>query len=60
MNQGNFLLGYEVITMIITTKENSFGTNFNQENWMLVIWLIAGKSLPVLYTEKYWVVHLRS
>ena len=40
MNQANFLFGYEVITMIIvlaTTKEKSLGTNFNQQNWMLVI-----------------------
>ena len=40
MNQANFLFGYEVITMIIvlvTTKEKSLGTDFNQENWMLVI-----------------------
>ena len=40
MNQAIFLLGYEVITMIIvlvTTKEKSLGTNFNQQNWMLVI-----------------------
>ena len=39
MNQANFLFGYEVITMIIvlvTTKEKSLGTNFNQQNWMLV------------------------
>ena len=39
-NQANFLFGYEVITMIIvlvTTKEKSLGTNFNQQNWMLVI-----------------------
>ena len=44
MNQANFLLGYEVITMIIvlvTTKEKSLGTDFNQENWMLVIRLMA-------------------
>ena len=43
MNQANFLLGYEVITMIIvlvTTKEKALGTNFNQENWMLVIRLV--------------------
>ena len=40
MNQANFLFGYEVITVIIvlvTTKEKSLGTNFNQRNWMLVI-----------------------
>ena len=44
MNQANFLLSYEVITMIIvlvTTKEKSLGTDFNQENWMLVIRLMA-------------------
>ena len=44
MNQANFLIGYEVITMIIvlvTTKEKSLGTDFNQENWMLVIRLIC-------------------
>jgi hypothetical protein len=23
----------------VTTKEKSLGTDFNQENWMLVIWL---------------------
>ena len=43
MNQANFLLGYKVITMIIvlvTTKEKSLGTNFNLENWMLVIRLM--------------------
>ena len=43
VNQANFLLGYEVIIMIIvyvTTKEKSLGTNFNQENWMLVIRLM--------------------
>ena len=42
MNQEKVLLGYGVITMIIvlvTTKEKSLRTNFNQENWMLVIWL---------------------
>ena len=40
MNQANFLLGYEVTTMIIvldTTKEKSLGINFNQDNWMLVL-----------------------
>ena len=39
MNQANFLHGYEVITMVIvlvTTKEKSYGTNFNQENWRIV------------------------
>ena len=33
----------EKITMIIvsvTTKEKTLGTNFNQENWMLVIRLM--------------------
>ena len=42
MNQANFHFDYEVITMIIvlvTTKEKLLGTNFNQQNWMLVIWL---------------------
>ena len=40
MNQANFLLGYEVITMIIvlfTTKEKSLGTDFNQENLAIVL-----------------------
>ena len=35
-----FSFDYEVITMIIvlvTMKEKSLGTNFNQQNWMLVI-----------------------
>ena len=44
VNQANFLPGYEVITMIIvlvTTKEISLGTDFNQENWMLVILLVS-------------------
>jgi hypothetical protein len=44
VNQANFLLGYEVITMIIvlvTTKKKYLGTDINQENWMLVIWLIS-------------------
>ena len=48
MSQAIFFLGYKVITMIIalvTTKEKSLGTNFNQENCMLVIWLV----LPNLY-----------
>ena len=46
MNPENFLLGYEVITMItvlVVTKEKSLGTDFNQENWMLVIWLVSVK-----------------
>jgi hypothetical protein len=41
VNQANFLLGYEGLTMInvlVTTKNKSLGTNSNQENWMLVIW----------------------
>ena len=44
MNQANFLLGYEFITTIIvldTAKEKSLGINFNQDNWMLVIRLMA-------------------
>ena len=44
VNKANVLFGYEVITMIIvlvTTKEKSFGTNFNQENQMLVIRLMS-------------------
>ena len=28
-----------MIIVLVTTKEKSLGTNFNQENWMLVIWL---------------------
>ena len=51
MNQANFLFGYEVTTMIIilvTTKENSLGTNFNQQNWMLVFRLLfGGKSIEI-------------
>ena len=46
MHQANFLFGYEVITMIIvlvTTKEKSLGTDFNQENWILVIRLLPCK-----------------
>ena len=42
VTKANFLFGYEVTTMIIalvTTKEKSLGTNFNQQNWMLVFWL---------------------
>jgi hypothetical protein len=42
VKQANFLLGYEVITMaivLVTTKEKSLDTDFNKENWMLVIWL---------------------
>ena len=50
MNQANFLIGYEVIFMIIAlviTKEKSLGTDFNQDNWMLVIWLEKfDKSVP--------------
>ena len=44
MNQANFFLGYEVITMIVVlviTKEKILGTNFNQKNLMLVIWLLS-------------------
>ena len=26
---------------LVTTKEKSLGTNFNQDNWMLVIWLLT-------------------
>jgi hypothetical protein len=26
--------------VLVRIKENSLGTNFNQENWMLVIWLV--------------------
>ena len=37
VNQANFLLGYEVITVLVTTKEKSLGTDFNQDNWMSVI-----------------------
>ena len=43
MNQANFLFGNKVIIMIIflvITKEKSFGTNSNQENWLLVIRLL--------------------
>ena len=36
MNQANFLIGYEVITMIIVLKK-PLGTDSNQENWMLVL-----------------------
>ena len=53
VNQANFLFGYEAITMIIvlvTTKEKSLGTDFNQENWMLVIWL-----RNYFFQECYWV-----
>ena len=45
MNQANFLLVDKVITMIIvlvTTKEKSLGTNFTEQEWMLVIWLVLG------------------
>ena len=48
MNQV-IIFDYEVITMIIvlvTTKEKSLGTDFNQENWMLVIRLL----FLILYT----------
>jgi len=43
----NFLIDYDVITVIIvlvTTKEKSLGTNFNQQNWMLVIRLLGVRS----------------
>jgi hypothetical protein len=33
-----FILGYEV-----TTREKYLGTDSNQENWMLVIWLLFNK-----------------
>ena len=50
----NFKLGILlVITMIIvlvTTKDKSLGTDFNQENWMLVIWLMV----PFLLSEGWW------
>ena len=36
VNQANFLIGYEVITMIIVLKK-PLGTDSNQENWMLVL-----------------------
>jgi uncharacterized membrane protein affecting hemolysin expression len=48
VNQANFLLGYEVITInivLVTTEEKSLGTDFNQENWMLVIGLLILKVL---------------
>ena len=51
MNQANFSLGYEVITMIIVlviTREKSLGTNSKLENWMLVIWLLKQLTLPGL------------
>ena len=38
VDQANFLLGYEIITMIIvlvTIKEKLLDTDFNQDNWML-------------------------
>ena len=44
MNQANFLFGYKFITTIIVlviTKEKTFGTNFNQQKWMLVVRLYA-------------------
>ena len=44
MNQADFVLGYDVITIIfvlVVTKEISLGTDFNQENWMLVTWLLS-------------------
>ena len=44
VNQANFLLRYEVITMIfflVTTKEKALGTDFNQDNRMLVIRLVS-------------------
>jgi hypothetical protein len=43
VNQANFLLGYEIISMVIVlvaTKEKSLGTDFNQENLMLSIQLL--------------------
>ena len=50
----NFKLGLLlVITMIIvlvTTKDKSLGTDFNQENGMLVIRLMA----PFLLSEGWW------
>ena len=51
MNQANFLFGYEAITMIIvlvTTKEKSLGTNFNQENWMLVFRLMYHNQIQII------------
>ena len=38
----DILDGYEVITIdivLVTTREKSLGTDFNQQNRMLVIWL---------------------
>ena len=29
------------------SKEKSLGTNFNQENWMIVIWLLNGPSTSI-------------
>ena len=57
MNQANCLLGYEVIIMIIvlvTTKKKSSGTNFNQENWMLVIWLMYNGVSLILQSRFQW------
>ena len=31
-----------MIIVLVITKKKSLGTNFNQENWMLVIWLKSG------------------
>ena len=48
-----FILGYEVITMtivLVITKEKSLGTNFNQENWMLVSWL---KNMYSLCSDRF-------
>ena len=37
-----------MIIVLVTTKEKSLGTNFNQQNWMLVFRLLfGGKSIEI-------------
>jgi hypothetical protein len=58
VNQANSIFGYEVITMFIAlaaTKEKSLGTNFNQQNWMLVFRLLS-----LCFIDEFSVVHLPS